>query len=129
MNFPSDLRYTKNDEWVRVEGSADTAGLSDYAQDQLSDIVFVELPTTGQTLRQGETAASVESVKAAAEVYMPLSGTITAVNEGLADTPELVNQDPYGRAWMVKFTPSDLGELDGLMDAAAYEAYCKEREH
>jgi len=129
MNFPSDLRYTKNDEWVRVEGGAATAGLSDYAQDQLSDIVFVELPTTGQTLRQGETAASVESVKAAAEVYMPLSGTITAVNEGLADTPELVNQDPYGRAWMVKFTPSDLGELDGLMDAAAYEAYCKEREH
>jgi glycine cleavage system H protein len=129
MEFPSDLRYTKNDEWVRVEGDSATAGITDYAQDQLSDIVFVELPATGQALKQGASAASVESVKAAAEVYMPIGGTITAVNDGLADTPELVNQDPYGAAWMFKFTVSDAGELGGLMDAAAYVAYCKEREH
>ena len=129
MNYPDDLRYTKSDEWVRVEGGAATAGISDYAQDQLSDIVFVELPATGQTLKQGEMVASVESVKAAAEVNMPLSGAITEVNESLADTPELVNQDPYGKAWMVKFTVADPAELHSLMDAAAYEAYCKEREH
>ncbi len=128
MNFPSDLRYTKNDEWVRVEGDVATSGITDYAQDQLSDIVFVELPSTGQALKKGAAAASVESVKAASEVYMPIGGTITEVNEALADTPEMVNQDPYGNAWMFKFTPSDTGELDGLMDAAAYEAYCKERE-
>lgn len=129
MNFPGDLRYTKNDEWIRVEGGTATAGITDYAQDQLSDIVFVELPSVGQTLKKGETAASVESVKAASEVYMPAGGAITAVNEALSDTPELVNQDPYGRAWMVKFTLADPGELDGLLDAAAYEAFCKEREH
>jgi glycine cleavage system H protein len=129
MIFPSDLRYTKNDEWVRVEGGAATAGITYYAQDQLSDIVFVELPATGQLLKQGEAAASVESVKAAAEVYMPVGGTITEVNEAVASEPELVNQDPYGRAWMFKFTLANPAELDGLLDAAAYEAYCKEREH
>jgi glycine cleavage system H protein len=129
MNFPSDLRYTKNDEWVRVEGDAASAGITDYAQDQLSDIVFVELPSPGQSLKQGEAAASVESVKAASEVYMPVAGAITEVNESLSDTPELVNQDPYGKAWMFKFTVADPAQLDGLMDAAAYEAYCKEREH
>jgi glycine cleavage system H protein len=129
MNFPADLRYTKNDEWVRLEGSTATAGITDYAQDQLSDIVFVELPSVGQALKQGDTMASVESVKAAAEVYMPLGGTIAEVNEGLSDSPELVNQDPYGRAWMVKFAPANPAELDGLLDAAAYEQHCKEREH
>ncbi|MEK7786463.1 MAG: glycine cleavage system protein GcvH [Chloroflexota bacterium] len=129
MNIPSDLKYTKNDEWVRVEGGTATAGLTDYAQTQLSDIVFVELPSVGATLKQGESFASVESVKAASDVYLPLGGEITAVNETLADSPELVNQDPYGKAWMVKFKAADMGELGGLMDAAAYEKYCEERAH
>jgi len=129
MNIPHDLRYTKNDEWVRLEGVTATAGITDYAQDQLSDIVFVELPPIGQSLKQGDALGSVESVKAAAEVYMPIGGAIMDVNESLGETPELVNQDPYGKAWMVKFAAADASELDGLMDAAAYEAYCKEREH
>ncbi len=129
MNIPSDLKYTKNDEWVRVEGGTATAGLTDYAQTQLSDIVFVELPSVGATLKQGESFASVESVKAASDVYLPLGGEITAVNETLADSPELVNQDPYGKAWMVKFKVADMGELGGLMDSAAYEKYCEERAH
>ncbi len=129
MNFPSDLRYTKNDEWVRLEGGTATAGITDYAQEQLSDIVFVELPSGGQMLKQGDVVGSVESVKASSEVYMPIGGTITEVNESLSETPELVNQDPYGKAWMVKFSPANTGELSSLLDAAAYEAYCKEREH
>ena len=129
MNIPSDLKYTKSDEWVRVEGGTATAGLTDYAQTQLSDIVFVELPSVGATLKQGESFASVESVKAASDVYLPLGGEITAVNETLADSPELVNQDPYGKAWMVKFKVADMGELGGLMDSAAYEKYCEERAH
>ena len=129
MNYPSDLRYTKNDEWVRVAGNSATAGVTDYAQSQLSDIVFVELPSVGDSIAAGKPFGSVESVKASAEVYLPLSGTITEVNETLRDTPEIVNQDPYGAAWMIKFTPSNLGELDGLMDAAAYQKYCEERAH
>jgi glycine cleavage system H protein len=129
MNIPSDLKYTKNDEWVRVEGGAATAGLTDYAQTQLSDIVFVELPSVGATFKQGESFASVESVKAASDVYLPVGGEITAVNDTLADSPELVNQDPYGKAWMVKFKVADASELDSLMDAAAYEKYCEERAH
>jgi glycine cleavage system H protein len=129
MNIPSDLKYTKSDEWVRVEGGTATAGLTDYAQSQLSDIVFVELPSVGTTLKQGESFASVESVKAASDVYLPLGGEITAVNEALADSPELVNQDPYGKAWMVKFKVADMAELDGLMDSTAYEKYCEERAH
>ncbi len=129
MNIPGDLRYTRSDEWVRVEGNTVTVGITDYAQEQLSDIVFVELPSTGQAIKKGEALASVESVKAAAEIYAPVGGSVAEVNEALSDTPELVNQDPYGRAWMVKLAASDSGELGGLLDAAAYEAYCKEREH
>ena len=127
--FPTDVKYTKNDEWVRVSGDTATVGISFYAQDQLSDIVFVELPSVGTTLKQGETFGSVESVKAASDVYMPISGEITETNDALSDTPELVNQDPYGKAWMVKFKVGNPSELDGLMDAAAYEKYCAERAH
>lgn len=128
-NYPTDLKYTKNDEWVRVNGDAATAGLTFYAQEQLSDIVFVELPSVGAKLKQGETFASVESVKAASDVYMPIGGEITGTNEALSETPELVNQDPYGKAWMVKFRVTNASELNGLMDAAAYEKYCAERAH
>ena len=129
MNIPPDLKYTKNDEWVRVEGSTGTVGITDYAQEQLSDIVFVEIiASPDEALKQGDPCATVESVKAAAEVYMPVGGTITSTNESLPDKPEIVNTDPYGEAWMVMVELSDPGELYGLMDAEAYEKYCEERE-
>jgi len=127
MPFPTDLKYTKNDEWVRAEGGAGTAGLTDYAQEALSDIVYVELPSVGDSFKQGEAYASVESVKAAAEVYLPVGGAITAVNEALSTTPETLNKDPHGAGWIAKFTIADPAELEGLMDAAAYEKYCEER--
>jgi len=130
MEYPKDLKYTKNDEWIRVEGKQATAGITDYAQDQLSDIVFVEVvAAVGESVAQGSACATVESVKAAAEVYMPAGGKIAAVNEALPTTPELVNKEPYGGAWMVRFELTNPKELDGLMDAAAYEKYCQERTH
>jgi glycine cleavage system H protein len=129
MEIPKDLKYTESDEWVRVEGKVATTGLTDYAQDQLSDIVYVEATAdVGDTLEKGEAHSAVESVKAAADVYMPVGGTITEINEALADTPELVNTEPYGGAWLVKFEISDPGELETLMDAAAYEKHIEERE-
>ena len=127
MTYPTDLKYTRNDEWVRAEGDNATAGITDYAQNALSDIVYVELPPVGESYKMGAAYTSVESVKAAAEVYLPVSGTITAVNEALSATPELLNSDPYGAGWITKFSISDAAELGGLMDAAAYEAYCEER--
>ncbi len=127
MNIPAELKYTRNDEWVRAEGTTATAGITDYAQEALSDIVYVELPQVGDSFKQGGAYTSVESVKAAAEVYLPASGTLTAVNAALGATPELLNSDPYGAGWIVKFELSDAGELAGLMDAAAYEKYCEER--
>jgi len=130
MEYPKDLKYTESDEWVRVEGNIGTTGITDYAQDQLSDIVYVEtIIAIGETLQKGESHSAVESVKAAADVNMPVSGVITEINENLADTPELVNTDPYGEAWRVKFEISDPSELDGLMDAAVYEKLNEEREH
>jgi glycine cleavage system H protein len=127
MNYPADLKYTRNDEWVRLEGDSATTGLTHYAQEALSDIVFVELPSVGDSFSKGQAYASVESVKAAAEVYMPIGGTISAVNEVLSDTPETINADPHGAGWLAKFSGVDASELDGLMDAAAYEKYCEER--
>ena len=129
MNFPADLKYTRSDEWVRVEGSAAATGLTDYAQDQLSDIVYVEMPAVGAAFKQGEPWGSVESVKAASDVNMPLSGAITEVNESLGSAPELVNSDPYGKGWMLKFTVTNASELNSLMDTAAYQKYCEERQH
>lgn len=129
MNVPADLKYTKNDEWIKVEGNIGTVGISDHAQDQLSDIVFVEIVVAeGDVVNQGDTCASIESVKAAADVYLPVSGKVVAINEALPDTPEKVNSDPYGEAWMVKIELSDLSELDGLLDAAAYQAVLQEKE-
>ena len=128
MKTPADLKYSKNDEWIRVEGDIAIMGITDYAQDQLSDIVFVEIVAfEGDTLERGETCAVVESVKAAADVYMPIGGEITAINELLADSPEVINQDPYGDAWFMKIKMSDPGELDGLMDADTYKN--QERDH
>ncbi|MEA3350318.1 MAG: glycine cleavage system protein GcvH [Chloroflexota bacterium] len=128
MNFPNDLKYTENDEWVRINGDIGTIGITDFAQDQLSDIVFIEyLVFEGDDIDRGEACAVVESVKAAADIFMPVSGEIVAVNENLANAPELVNSDPYGEAWMIKVKLSDPSEIDELMDAEAIENM--ERDH
>ncbi|MEW5988712.1 MAG: glycine cleavage system protein GcvH [Chloroflexota bacterium] len=121
------LYYTRKDEWARVEGNTAVIGISDYAQDSLSDIVYLEiLPGVGETIAAGEQFATVESVKAAAEIYAPLSGEVVAVNSALADTPEAINSDPYG-AWMIRVHLSDTNELKRLLDANAYRKYCDER--
>ncbi len=128
MKAPAELKYSTNDEWIRVDGDVATMGITDYAQDQLSDVVFVEIVAfEGDELDQGETCAIVESVKAAADVYMPVSGEIIEINETLMDSPELINQDPFGDAWMIKIKMTDTGELDGLMDAETYKNL--ERDH
>lgn len=121
-------RYAKSHEWVRMEGKVAVIGVSDYAQHLLSDVVYVELPEVGDTVTKGESFGTVESVKAAEDAYAPLSGEVVEVNKALEDSPELVNQDPYGKAWMIRVAPSDLSELDDLMDAAAYEKYVQEEE-
>ena len=129
MNIPTDLKYTENDEWIRVEGNTGTVGITDYAQDQLSDIVYVEiLLAEGESAAKGDSCATIESVKAAADVYLPVSGKVVAVNEDLADTPENVNSDPYGEAWMVKIEIGDPAELDDLLDAASYEKKTQEED-
>ncbi|HEY5668910.1 MAG TPA: glycine cleavage system protein GcvH [Anaerolineales bacterium] len=129
MNIPSDLKYTSNDEWIRIEGNIGTIGITDYAQDQLSDIVFVEvIVSVGESVKKGDSCATIESVKAAADVYMPASGKILEVNDSLPDTPEVVNNDPYGAAWMVKFEFNDPSELDQLLDSTAYEKNIAEKE-
>ena len=128
MQTPADLKYTKNDEWVRVEGDVAIMGITDYAQDQLSDVVFVEIVAfEGDNLDQDETCAVVESVKAAADIYMPVSGEIIEINEALMDSPELINQDPYGDAWIIKIQMSNQADLDNLMDADTYKN--QERDH
>ena len=126
--FDSTARYTDSDEYARLEDDVVVCGLTDYAQHALSDIVYVELPIEGDTVTKGDTIAVVESVKAAADISAPISGEIVAVNEVLDDTPELVNEDPFGEAWIFKISPTNLGELDALMDAEAYEANVAERE-
>lgn len=129
MNTPTNLKYTKNDEWVKVEGNIGTVGITDHAQEQLSDIVYVEIVlSVGDSAKQSEACATLESVKAAAEMYLPVSGKVVEVNEALPDSPEKVNTDPYGEAWMVKLELRDQSELDGLLDAAAYEAQVQEKE-
>ncbi len=119
----SGLKYSKDHEWVRVEGDVGTVGISDYAQEQLGDVVYVELPEVGRAVAQNEEAAVVESVKAASEVYAPVSGEVVEVNQALEDDPSLVNGDPTGEGWFLKLRLSAPGELDGLMDDAAYADY------
>jgi len=128
MKIDKDCRYAESHEWVRVDGNEATVGITDYAQQQLSDVVYVELPEIGDVFERGEVFATVESVKAAADVYMPISGEITEVNEVLEDAPQLVNEDPFEAAWFARFTASDLSELDDLMDAEAYEKFVAEEE-
>lgn len=130
MKIQPNLKYANSDEWLLVEGKIATLGVSDYAQDQLSDIVFVEVnAAVGETVKKNATVATIESVKAAADVNSPVSGKVVAVNEALANTPELVNSDPFGAAWMLKIELSNPEEVDKLMDAKAYEKYCAERSH
>ncbi len=125
---PADLKYTSTDEWIRVDDGEAVVGITDYAQDHLSDLVFVELPQVGEHFEKGKAFGVVESVKAAADVNMPVSGEIVAVNTVLQDAPETINADPYGEGWIVRIKIADPAELDDLMDAAAYEAYCADRE-
>ena len=117
--------YSKEHEWVRVEGDDATVGITDFAQGQLGDVVFVEVPSAGQVLSQGDEAAVVESVKAASDVYAPVSGTVTEGNQAVVDEPSLVNTDPEGEGWFFKLTLSDNHELSGLMNADQYRAYCE----
>lgn len=126
--FDSNAKYAKSHEWARLEGDIAVIGVSDYAQHLLSDVVYVELPEVGDTLTKGESLGTVESVKAAEDAYAPVSGEVVEVNTALEDNPEWVNEDPYGKAWLVKVIPSDLGELADLMDLATYEAYVAEEE-
>ena len=128
VKFMPDLRYAKSDEWVLVEGDEALIGISDYAQGALSDIVYVELPSAGDMLEAGSQFGVVESVKAASDIYMPVSGEVVAVNEAAVDAPELLNSDPYG-TWLIRVRLSDPSQVEGLLDAAAYEAYCATREH
>ncbi|NMC11621.1 MAG: glycine cleavage system protein GcvH [Chloroflexi bacterium] len=129
MNIPATNKYTNNDEWIKVDGNIGTIGISDYAQEQLSDIVFVEITVSiGDVIKQGDSCATIESVKAAADVYAPASGKVIAINESLPDKPETVNSDPYGDAWMVKIELSNPSEIDSLLDASAYEALIKSKE-
>lgn len=128
INLPNDLKYTPNDEWLRIEGKVGTVGITDYAQQQLSDIVFVEiLVGVGESVSKGDSCATVESVKAAADVYMPVSGKVMAVNEDLSSAPEMINSDPYGAAWMIKIEISEPNELNELLDVAAYEKRTQEK--
>ena len=130
MNTPGNLKYTKTDEWVLIEGKTATIGVTDYAQDQLSDVVFVEITVgEGDTLKKQSHIATIESVKAAADVNIPVSGKVVGINEELANTPEAVNTDPFGKAWMVKVELSDPKEADQLMDAKSYEDFCSTRSH
>jgi glycine cleavage system H protein len=128
MNFPKDLRYTKDHEWARLEGNVAVVGITDYAQDKLGSIVFVELPPLGKSVKKGETVVTVDSVKAVAEVYSPLSGQVEEANESLKDIPETINQDPYGQGWMVKIKISDPPELGALMTPEVYQAFVAEEE-
>ena len=121
MSAPTDLRYTRDHEWVRVDGGEATVGITQYAADQLGDIVFVELPDEGRDLEEAKAFGVVESVKAVSDLFAPLTGTVTSTNDALAANPELVNSDPYGDGWMIKIRLSDTSEMDDLLDSPAYD--------
>jgi glycine cleavage system H protein len=125
--YPADFRYSKDHEWVKIEGGTGTVGITDYAQSELGDVVFVEVPKIGAQLKAGQTIGTIESVKAVSEVYSPVSGEVTAVNEVLANTPEKINQEPHAGGWLVKLKLSNPGEASALMDSTAYTAYVAEK--
>jgi glycine cleavage system H protein len=122
MNFPENLKYTQDHEWVRVEGDEAYVGVTDFAQGELGDIVYVDVETEGETLEQEDAFGNIEAVKTVSDLFRPVSGTILEFNTQIEDAPELVNEDPYGEGWIIKIKLSDLSQLDGLMDSAAYQA-------
>lgn len=122
MNFPKHLRYTKDHEWIKLEGNTATVGITDFAQRELGDIVYVEVETVGKSLKAGDVFGTVEAVKTVSDLFLPVSGTITELNKSLANSPESVNNDPYGEGWMIKMTVDNPADVENLMDAAAYEA-------
>jgi len=126
--YPSDYRYTKEHEWIQVNGDAGTVGITDYAQHELGDVVFVELPKVGAKFQAGQAFGTVESVKAVSEIYSPISGEVTEVNGSLANEPEKINKDPHGAAWLIKLKLANPQEVSALMDAAAYQAYISEEQ-
>lgn len=122
MNFPNNLRYTKDHEWIKLDGNIATIGITDFAQRELGDIVYIEVETIGKSLKAGEVFGTVEAVKTVSDLFMPLNGTITELNPALANSPESVNNDPYGEGWMIKMKVGNPDDLNALMDAAAYQA-------
>ena len=122
MNFPTNVKYTKEHEWIRLEGDVAYVGITDYAQEQLGDIVFVDIPTEGETLAADEVVGTIEVVKTISDLFLPVTGEILEQNEALADQPELVNQDPYGEGWLIKIKPTADADFDSLLDAEAYKA-------
>lgn len=126
MNFPSNVKYTKEHEWIRVEGDVAYVGITDYAQEQLGDIVFVDVPTVGDTLDKDEVFGTIEVVKTISDLFLPVAAEIQEQNEALEDNPELVNKDPYGEGWLVKIKPNDVTDVNDLLDAEAYKALVNE---
>ncbi len=126
MNFPEDLKYTTEHEWVRLDGDIATIGITDYAQEQLGDIVFVELPEEGETIEKGDTFGVVESTKSVSDLYVPLTGAVAESNDPLLDTPDIINEDPYGEGWMIRVKLKNPGEVKELLDAKAYQKMIEE---
>lgn len=123
MNIPDNLLYTKEHEWIKIDGNKGVVGITDYAQSHLGDVTYVELPPAGKDVKQFEALASIDSVKAASDIYSPMSGAVSEVNEGLGSSPEYVNKDPYGKGWIAVITVKDAGEKKNLMDGKAYKQY------
>ncbi len=121
MNFPENIKYTKDHEWIRIEGSEGFVGITEYAQGELGDIVFVELPKAGAQIQKGQSFGTVEAVKAVSDLYAPVSGTVKEVNKVINDSPDVINKDPYGEGWMLKITVDNAQELDSLLDAESYK--------
>ncbi|MCD8031324.1 MAG: glycine cleavage system protein GcvH [Bacteroides sp.] len=126
MNFPQDLKYTKEHEWIRLDGDIAYVGITDYAQQQLGDIVFVDIQTEGETLAAGDIFGTIEVVKTISDLFLPVAGEVVEINPTLEDTPELVNQDPYGEGWLIRLHPEQASDLDNLLDAEAYKALINE---
>lgn len=126
MNYPTNVKYTNEHEWIRLEGEEAYVGITDYAQDQLGDIVFVDITTEGETLEKGETFGTIEVVKTVSDLFMPIGGQVLEINPELEEHPELVNQDPYGKGWLIRIKPTDTAEMDELLDAEAYKQIINE---
>lgn len=127
MEFPTNVKYTNEHEWIRIDGDVAYVGITDYAQEQLGDIVFVDITTEGETLEKGEVFGTIEVVKTVSDLFLPVGGEVLEVNPKLEEHPELVNKDPYGEGWLIKLSPSDVSEMEGLLDAEAYKGIINEQ--